>query len=33
MKVIGVEDPTNLCDREAMRSLCEKVIASYDELA
>lgn len=33
MKVIGMEDPTNLCDREAMRSLCEKVIASYDELA
>lgn len=30
--VIGVEDGTNLADREAMTKLCDRVIAHYDEL-
>ena len=31
--VIGVTDPTNLHDREAIRAVCDRVIDSYDELA
>ena len=31
-RVIGVEDGTNLADREAMTKLCDRVIAHYDEL-
>lgn len=32
MELIGIEDTTNLCDREAMKAICTKVIAHYDEL-
>lgn len=30
--VIGITDPTNLHDREAIRAVCDRVIDSYDEL-
>ncbi len=31
--VIGIADPTNACDREAIEAVCDRVIDSYDELA
>ena len=30
--VIGVTDPTNASDREAIRAVCDRMIDSYDEL-
>ena len=30
--VVGITDPTNEPDREAMHAVCDRVIASYDEL-
>ena len=30
--VIGITDETNLLDREAIRSVCDAVIDSFDEL-
>ena len=32
MGVIGITDPTNAPDREAIAAVCDRVIDSYDEL-
>ena len=32
MELVGIEDDTNLCDREAMKAICTRVIAHYDQL-